>query len=252
MLWSKNFLGKERVRGVVTVPLKDLKKIKAGEEPPPADWYPVLYPQEKVLNAGGDIVISTPKESDDEDSSSSTTSSDDEEGAEKPKKESKDPKKKSKKKKSKKKKPGDKVGQLRMQVYICTPFVEKVVLPGIAYDGAWHDRMNGGNIVGNPFWAENPQYLLTVGCSTRVTITLAQPRDHNTQATFYVLHYDDSKFAGRRLPYFDKEDIIHVDDTEYLAPSFATRGLLLFILAHFFTPRCTHGMCCHARGGVHG
>ena len=276
MLWRKSFLGKERVCGVVTIPLKDLKKVKAGQEPPPADWYPVLRPQEKVLNTGGDIVLSAPKPEDEEEkkeakeadktagSSSSSSSSSpatspepeqedesDEEDEKKSKKVAKEAKKvaKAAKKKAKKdkkipktKKPGDKVGQIRMQIYICTPFVEKVVLPGIAYDGEWHDRMNGGNIVGNPFWAENPQYLLTVGCSTRVTITLAQPRDHNTQATFYVLRYDDSKFAGRRITYFAKEDIVHVDDTEFLAPSFAVRGLYLSLQPLLSAP--THHSTC--------
>lgn len=233
-MWTKKFIGKEKICGAFSIPLKDLPHLNAEEEPPAPEWYPVVQPQLKALAAGGDVVITSQKPGqddapdDDDDDESSDESSDPGD------KKSKKVEKKKKKPKKKKVQPGDVVGHIRLQMFVRLPAVEKVVLPGIMLNGEWCDRMNGGIIVGNPYWSENPQYLLTVGCNTRVTISLAQPKDHSTQATFYVLRYDDSKYAGRRIPFFAKEDIVPIDKTEFLAPTFSTHGLS-------FQARC---ICC--------
>ena len=237
LLWSKNFIGKEKICGAFSIPLKDLPHLNAEEEPPAPEWYPVVQPQLKVLAAGGDVVITSQKPGQDE---LPDDDDDDESGDETPDISDRKSKKAEKKKKPKKKKaqPGDVVGHIRLQMFVRMPAVEKVVLPGIMLNGEWCDRMNGGIIVGNPFWSENPQYLLTVGCNTRVIISLAQPKDHSTQATFYVLRYNDSKYAGRRIPFFAKEDIVPIDRTEFLAPTFSTHGLFfrcfLFFLCLVF------------------
>jgi len=206
LVWTKNFIGKEKLTAEFSIPLKDLAHLNEGDDKPSPEWFPVVVPQSKVLSTGGDVVIATQKAVSDEEMAAADATKD-------------------KKKKKVKKKPGEVIGHIRLQMYVQLPPVEKIVLPGIALNGEWCDGMNGGNIVGNPYWYENPQYLLVVGCKTSVTITLAQPNEHNTDCTFYVLQYDDSRFAGHRLPYFDKEDIVPIRDTTFLAPTFATLGL---------------------------
>jgi hypothetical protein len=111
------------------------------------------------------------------------------------------------------------VGYVRLQLLVRTPEPEPIARKGISFDGEWKERLNGGNIIGNTYWYENPQYLLTVGSPTTVTVSLRQPAEKNEQATLYVLRYDDAVYRGRRKPAFHLDDIVKIEG-DFLSPVF--------------------------------
>lgn len=112
------------------------------------------------------------------------------------------------------------VGAVRLQLLVRTPEPEALPHKGIAHEGEWRAGLNGGNIIANPWWYENPQYLLTVGSASTVTISLNQPADANEQATFYVLRYNDALYRGRRKPLFNVDDVVKIEG-DFLSPVFA-------------------------------
>ncbi|KAL7721216.1 Peptidase C2 calpain domain-containing protein [Entamoeba marina] len=117
--------------------------------------------------------------------------------------------KKKKKKKSKKKE--KKLAQFKVAIkFIPVPHEEKK-LEGIVLDGEWKKGLDQGNIIGNPYWYKNPQYLLTVASKLHVTIALKQDVQTN-RVTYFIIKYDETFYGDSPLTIYDPNEVFKIDE----------------------------------------
>ena len=114
------------------------------------------------------------------------------------------------------------LGEVRLQFLYTAPEVKEIEFKGIALEGSWDAKTNGGNILNNINWFKNTQYLLTVGSASSVSFVLHNKESAAPRATFYVLKYNDDFYKGKPITFFSNDDIVKAGDN--LAPVFGTHG----------------------------
>jgi hypothetical protein len=192
MTWKKKFIGADRPCGYYAVNINSLPRAPNPKKEP--EWHTLVGPPKNVIKAGlsgGDVI------------SSST------ETAAAAAAEQKSPRP-----------TGEEVGKIRLQMYLHLPAAEKQAIKGITLQGEWKDGLNGGALVANPIWYQNPQFLLTLSAAKDITITLAQDTVEKPEpTTFYLLRYDDAFYKGRRKAVFYVDEAVKLAaDGEFLSP----------------------------------
>lgn len=114
-------------------------------------------------------------------------------------------------KKKKKKKNEKKMGQFKVSMKFTPVPVEEKKLEGIVLDGEWKEKFDAGNIIGNPKWYENPQFLLTLSSKLHVKIGLKQ-NDKTNRVTYFIIKYDLAFYEDSPLKIFDPNEVIKIDE----------------------------------------
>jgi len=192
LFWEKAFIGHDKARATISIPVSAIDHAPFGTtDLPAAQWYPLIKPDMKAINSGVQISAAKPPEAVSDDKLVTPAAD------------------------------SGIVGYARLQMLVADPEKEKAPEPvGIILDGKWDENTNAGNINRNPNWYENPQFLLTVGTATEVTIGLVQDEAKNNPATFYVIRYNDDLFDGRRLTYYVNEDLVTIGTSDIPCPNF--------------------------------
>ncbi|ELP94140.1 hypothetical protein EIN_185170 [Entamoeba invadens IP1] len=110
-----------------------------------------------------------------------------------------------------KKKKSDKCAQFNVSIVFTPVPVEEKKMVGIIHEGVWKPGMDAGNIIGNPKWYENPQYLLTLSSKMHVKICLKQDITTN-RVTYFIVKYDALFYEGCPLTLYDPNEVIKIDD----------------------------------------
>jgi len=122
------------------------------------------------------------------------------------------PENEEKKDDKKKKKKGEKKRlQFKAKITFTPVPKEEKKLEGIVLDGEWRTGYDGGNIIGNPKWYKNPQFMLTVASKMHVKVCLEQ-KDINARVTFFIVNYDSTFYEGCPLTLFDPNNVIKIDE----------------------------------------
>eukprot|EP00727_Mastigamoeba_balamuthi_P002761 m51a1_g12482 putative calpain-like cysteine protease (700) ;mRNA; r:902-4315 len=196
--WRKKLLGADKPNGYFAISLNQIARAPHPKKEP--EWYSLVEVQKKILKAGAsgtDFVAGGVVEDEGEGAPAEGQAGSEPEKSPRP--------------------AGEEVGKIRLQLFLHTPEPEKPKLKGIILDGEWKQGLNAGQILANPCWYENPQYLLTVSSKREVVISLLMPDEKAEPATFYVVKYDDAFYKGRRKTVLNVEDIVPLEG-DYLCP----------------------------------
>ncbi|KAH3765789.1 hypothetical protein Pelo_2324 [Pelomyxa schiedti] len=109
-------------------------------------------------------------------------------------------------------------GEVRLQISFEAAPPEKIPVKGIAIDAEFSELLSGGNIISNPRWYNNPQFLLTVLKPCDIEIICHQPPCEE-QISFYILRYDNDFYKGRRKTAFQIDEIFKVEHGSALCPT---------------------------------
>ncbi|BFU18841.1 calpain large subunit domain III containing protein [Entamoeba histolytica HM-1:IMSS-B] len=112
----------------------------------------------------------------------------------------------------KKKKKKEKVlPQFKVSMKFTPVPVEEKKLDGIVLEGEWKKGFDAGNIISNPKWYENPQFLLTLTGKLHIKVCLKQDNINN-RVTFFIVKYDQVFYENRPLTLFDPNEVIKIDE----------------------------------------